>query len=170
MQEVIERFQGDSTLMLIAGIALVVLLVIVLVIVVSSLRVRMYRHRFKTRLFENEKQKNHIAKLEEELATFKTTNKENKELIMTLVEKEKNLLTLKSSHDALEHEFNETQSNWKNVSKSLEEKESAYALLAKEYHTTKERLDTSTEENTKYRTTNGRLLLKLENGKQLAKK
>ena len=42
MQELLLKIQNDSTLMLMAGLALVVLLVILLVIVVSAMKVKKY--------------------------------------------------------------------------------------------------------------------------------
>ena len=46
MQELLLKIQNDSTLMLMAGLALVVLLVIVLVVIVSAMKVKIYKDKF----------------------------------------------------------------------------------------------------------------------------
>jgi hypothetical protein len=43
MQETMAAIQNDSTLMMIGGIAIAVLLAIVLVVVVSAMRVKVYK-------------------------------------------------------------------------------------------------------------------------------
>ena len=79
MQELLLKIQNDSTLMLIAGIALVVLLVIVLIVVIFSTKVKSQSDKlwdFK----ELDKQKNiKIEMLEKELQTVKIRNASNEQ-------------------------------------------------------------------------------------------
>jgi len=170
IESIIYRLENDSTWMLILGISIVVFLIIVLVIVISTLRVRRYRNRFKGLLFKNEKYLQKVSALENELATFKTTNNENTNLKVSLIEREKTLDASQASYEVLHKNFDENEKRLKKLSQALQSKENEYKILLKEYEESKERVSALSEENTKYRTTNGRLLLKLENSEFMTKR
>jgi len=77
MQDLLLEIQNNSTLMLIAGIALVVLLVIALVVVVSSMRVKTYKDRFINVREDHNETVEQISSLEKELQEYKTKNANN---------------------------------------------------------------------------------------------
>ena len=163
MKDLIALIENDSTMMLIAGVALAVLLVIVLVIVVSYMRVKVYKDRFRTLLFENKEKSEHITKIEKELQTYKIKDAKNQQELSQFDETKKTLNSANDAYSSLQNKFNENEKELSQVKAQLEAKEGMYEELVKEHENFKERYDVALEENTKYRTTNARLLMKLEN-------
>jgi len=169
MQELLEKIENDSMLMFIGGIALAVLLVIVLVIVISSMRVKIYKDRFKNLLFENKEKAEHIAKIEKELQEFKIKDAKNKQELAQFDETKNTLKTANESYLTLQNGYNTNEKELSQIKAKLEATEGMYQSLIKEHENLKERFDVALEENTKYRTTNARLLMKLENEERFAK-
>lgn len=168
MQETLAAIQNDSTLMLIGGIAIAVLLVIVLVVVVSAMRVKVYRDRFKNLLFENKERAEHITKIEKELQTYKIKDAKNQQELVQFDETKSTLKTANESYLDLQSRFNENEKELSQLKAKLEAKEGMHEALVKEHESLKERFDATLEENTKHRTTNARLLMKLENEERFA--
>ena len=98
MQELLVKIQNDSTLMLMAGLALVVLLVILLVIVVSAMKVKIYKDRFWNTDVDNKEKTEQIAALELELEAYKLKNASNEQELQQFSETKE---TLKSTNEAL---------------------------------------------------------------------
>jgi len=163
MKDLIALIENDSTMMLIAGVALSVLLVIVLVVVVSYMRVKVYKDRFRTLLFENKEKSEHITKIEKELQTYKIKDAKNQQELSKFDETKKTLNSANDAYSSLQNKFNENEKELSQVKDQLEAKAGMYEELVKEHENFKERYDVALEENTKYRTTNARLLMKLEN-------
>ena len=163
MQETLAVIQNDSTLMLIGGISIAVLLAIVLVVVVSAMRVKVYKDRFKNLLFENKEKAEHITKIEKELQEYKIKDAKNKQELAQFDETKTTLKTANASYLSLQTQFNENEKELSQIKAKLEAKEGLHDSLNKEHEALKERFDVVAEENTKYRTTNARLLMKLEN-------
>ena len=163
MKDLIALIENDSTMMLIAGVALSVLLVIVLVVVVSSMRVKVYKDRFRNLLFENKEKSEHITKIEKELQEFKIKDAKNQQELSQFDETKKTLNSANDAYLLLQNKFNENEKELSQVKAQLEAKEGMHTSLIKEHDNLKERLEVALEENTKYRTTNARLLMKLEN-------
>ena len=162
MQEILVAIQNDSTLMLIGGISLVVLLVIVLVVVVSAMRVKIYKDRFNSVLFENTEKSEHIAKIEKELQAFKIKDAKNQQELAQFDETKKTLKTANESYLDLQNHFNESEKSLSQTKAKLEATEGMYETLKKEHENLQERFESTHEENMKYRTNNARLLMKLE--------
>jgi DNA recombination protein RmuC len=162
MNELITKIQGDSTLMLMAIIAVVVLLVIVLTVVVSAMRVKTYKDRFWNVQVDNKEKAEYIVKIERELQEYKIKDAKNQQELAqfsetktTLKATEENFKTLQKSANELEKVLSQTQAK-------LESAEGIYENLMQEHTTLKERFDAIMEENAKYRVNNARLLMKLE--------
>jgi chromosome segregation ATPase len=168
MEETLSAIQNDSTLMLIGGIAIAVLLAIVLVVVVSAMRVKVYKDRFKNLLFENKEKAEHITKIEKELQEYKIKDAKNQQELAQFDETKSTLKTANESYLDLQSRFNENEKELSQIKAKLEAKEGMYEALVKEHESLKERFDTTLEENTKHRTTNARLLMKLENEERFA--
>jgi DNA recombination protein RmuC len=168
VQETINVIQNDSTLMFIGGIALAVLLAIVLVVVVSSLRVKSYKDRFKNLLFENKEKSEHIVSIEKELQSYKIKDAKNQQELSQFDETKQTLKSKNESQLLLQNAFNENEKELSQVKAKLEATIGMYETLKKEHEALKERFDVTLEENTKYRTTNARLLMKLENEERFA--
>jgi len=163
MQETITAIQNDSTLMLIGGVALAVLLAIVLVVVVSSMRVKIYKDRFKNLLFENKEKAEYIVNTEKELQTYKIKDAKNQQELSQFDETKKSLATATEVHMSLQNTFNENEKELSQIKAKLEVTTGMYEALTNEHEAFKVRFDVVNEENIKYRTTNARLLTKLEN-------
>ena len=168
MQETLAAIQNDSTLMMIGGIAIAVLLAIVLVVVVSAMRVKIYKDRFKNLLFENKEKAEHITKVEKELQEYKIRDAKNQQELAQFDETKTTLKTANASYLDLQSRFNENEKELSQIKAKLEAKEGMYTALVSEHETLKERFDTILEENTKYRTNNARLLMKLESEERYA--
>ena len=169
MKDLIPLIENDSTMMLIAGVALSILLVIVLVIVVSYMRVKVYKDRFRTLLFENNEKSEYIKKIEKELQTYKVKDTKNKQELSHFDETKKTLNTANESYLELQNKFNENEKELGQIKAKLKSKEEMYEVLEKQHEDFKEHYDVALEENTKYRTTNARLLMKLENEERFMK-
>lgn len=168
IQKTLEVIQGDPVLMFIASISFVVLLFIMLVVVVSAMRVKVYKNRFKNLLLTNKEQEEHISKIEKELQTYKIKDTQNKQALAqfddtksTLKTANESYLSLQSTHDANEKELAQNKAQLKKV-------EEKFQSLEKEHKDLIERFDVIFEENTKYRTSNARLLTKLETEERYA--
>jgi len=168
MQETLTAIQNDSTLMLIGGIAIAVLLAIVLVVVVSAMRVKVYKDRFKNLLYENKEKAEHIAKVEKELQEYKIKDAKNQQELAQFDETKMTLKTANTSYLDLQRSFNENEKELSQIKAKLEAKEGMYTALISEHEMLKERFDTTLEENSKYRTNNARLLMKLESEERYA--
>ena len=168
IQTTLDVIQSDPVLMFIASIALVVLLAIVLVVVVSAMRVKVYRDRFKNLLVDHKEQEEHISKIEKELQTYKIKDTQNKQKLAqfddtknTLQTANASYLSLQNTHDTNEKELGQNKAQ-------LEQTEGTLQALTKEHHDLKERFNVIFEENTKYKTSNARLLTKLETEERYA--
>jgi len=159
----INQLENDSMLMFIGSIAIVVLLVIVLVIVVSAMRVRVYKNRFRNLLVENQEKSEHIIKVEKELQQYKVKDTKNKQALSQFDETKKRLEMANETYLTLQNSFHDNAKELAKVTANLKLTEGMLEALKQEYETAKERFDIATEENNKYRTTNARLLTKLEN-------
>ena len=162
MQEILLRFQNDSTLLLIAGISLVILLVIVLIVVIFSTKIKILSDKLWDSN-ESRKAKNiKIEILEKELQILKIRNASNEQELQQFAEtkgilgsKEELLATIRGRYNELEKEQTQTKAK-------LESIESMYENLLLEHKSLQSRNESLTEENSRHRINNARLLTKLE--------
>ena len=162
MQALLMKIQNDSTLMLMVGLALVVLLVIVLVVVVSAMKVKIYKDRFWNTKIDNKEKAEYISALEKELQAYKIKNASNEQALQQFAETKE---TLRSTHEtflSLQEKYNALEKELSQTKAQLESARGVYATLLEEHNILKDRQDAILEENSKYRTNNARLLMKLE--------
>ncbi len=169
IQEIIGNMQNDSTMMLVGGVAIAILLAIVLVIVVSTMRVISYKNRFKNLLIENKEKATYITELENELQVYKIKDKKNKQDLAQFDDTKKKLKDANDMYRSLQNKFAQNEKELEQSKKMLKAKEEQYDALVQEYESATERYSEALEENTKYRTTNARLLMKLENEERFMK-
>ena len=162
MNELITKIQDDSTLMLMAIIAVVVLLVIVLTMVVSAMRVKTYKDRFWNIQVDNTEKAEYITAIERELQAYKIKDAKNQQELAQFMETKVLLQTTQENFTALQKNFNELEKELSQIKAKLESAESIYATLLFEHKELKERNHEVLENNSKYRTNNARLLMKLE--------
>ncbi|MBT8349191.1 MAG: DNA recombination protein RmuC [Sulfurovum sp.] len=162
MQELVLKIQNDSTLMLMAGLALVVLLVIVLVVLVSAMKVKIYKDRFWNTNIDNKEKTETISALEHELEAYKIKNASNEQELQQFSETKEILRSTNETLLALQNKHNELEKELSQVKTKLESAEEIHTTLLGEHHTLKERQDSILEDNSRYRTNNARLLMKLE--------
>ncbi len=162
MNELIEKIQGDSTLMLMAIIAVVVLLVIVLTIVVSAMRVKTHKDRFWNVQVDNKEKAEYIVKLEKELQEYKIKNAKNQQELAQFSETKATLKNTEENFTGLQKNANELEKALSQTQAKLESAVGIYETHMQEHLTLKERFDEVMEENAKYRINNARLLMKLE--------
>jgi len=168
MQETLSAIQNDSTLMLIAGVAISVLLAIVLVIVVSAMRVKIYKDRYWNMQVDNKEKSEQITALDKELQEFKIKDAKNQQELAQFDETKSTLKTANESYVLLQNNFNESEKELSQTTAKLEALETAHNKLLEENKHLQERFETMLEENTRYRTNNTRLLMKLESEERYA--
>jgi DNA recombination protein RmuC len=162
MNELIEKIQGDSTLMLMAIIAVVVLLVIVLVIIVSAMRVKTYKDRWWNVRVDNKEKSEYITAIERELQAYKVKDARNAQELSQFTEVKETLKNTNDAFSTLQKNYNELEKELSQVQAKLESAEKVFLHLTEEHKTLKESFELLTENNSKYRTNNARLLMKLE--------
>lgn len=162
MNELITKIQGDSTLMLMAMIAVVVLLVIVLTVVVSAMRVKTHKDRFWNAQIDNKEKAEHITRIERELQAYKIKDAKNQQELAQFSETKATLKSTQGNFELLQKNANELEKELSQTKAKLESAEGIYENHMHEHVTLKERFDTTLEENAKYRVNNARLLMKLE--------
>ena len=162
MQETFANIQNDSTMMLIAGIAIVVLLAIVLVVVVSAMRIRAYKDRFQNLLIEIKEKSEYIKTLEKEAEASSVEHANNKKELSLFDETKKILKKEKSNYKALDIVFKSNQKELDKAKGTLGATQKKLDALITAHEGLKEELETSLDENSKLRANNARLLMKLE--------
>ncbi len=162
MQELLLKIQTDSTLMLMIGMALAVLLVIVLVIVVSAMKVKTYKDRFLDTQLDNKEKSEYISALEHELQAYKIKNASNEQELQQFSETKETLRSTNEAYLLLQGKYNELEKELSQIKTKLENAQEIHATLLAEHNSLKERQDTILEDNSRYRTNNARLLMKLE--------
>jgi DNA recombination protein RmuC len=162
MQDLLVEIQNNSTLMLIAGIALVVLLIIALVIVVSSMRVKTYKDRFIHVREDNHEKAEQISSLEKELQEYKIKNASNEQELQQFAETKELLTNTKESLSTRHKEFTDLKKEQSQLTIKFENIQAMYDNLLNEHKTLQERTEQLQEENSKLRINNARLLMKLE--------
>lgn len=162
MQETLTNIQSDSTLLLITGIAIVVLLAIVLVVVVSAMRIKVYKDRFKNLFYENKEKIEYIDKVEKELQECKIKNAKNEQELAQFDETKRTLKKANESYLSLQDMYNENEKELSQIKAKLESLDGMYTSLIEEHKHLQERFDVTQDENLKYRINNTRLLMKLE--------
>jgi TolA-binding protein len=162
MNELIEKFGSDSTLMFIGAMALVVLLFIVLVVVVSSMRVKSYKERFVNVQIDNQEKSEEIAILQRELQGLKSQNEKQREELRQFAETKERLQSTRKELESLRATHQKLETLQSQTRAKLEDTEAMLAALRQEHKALQERFDLLAEENGKLRVNNGRLLMKLE--------
>jgi DNA recombination protein RmuC len=162
MEELIEKIQNDPTLMLMAVMAVVVLLVIVLITLISAMRVKTYKNRWWNTQVDNNEKAEYIFALESELQSYKIKNASNEQELSQFAETKETLKSTNESFLELQGRFNELEKELSQTKAKLESAEAIYEALLVEHKELKERYEEVLEGNSRYRTNNARLLMKLE--------
>jgi DNA recombination protein RmuC len=162
MNELITKIQSDQTLTLIAIIAVVVLLVIVLTIVVSAMRVKVYKDRFWNEQIDNKEKSELIENLSYELQEFKIKNAKNQQELAQFMETRVALQSTQEKLTATQKELNEVSRALSQTQTKLENAQEQFKNLVSEHKLLRNSYEEVQELNTKYRTNNARLLMKLE--------
>jgi len=162
MEELIEKIQSDPTLMLMAIMAVVVLLVIVLITLISAMRVKTYKNRWWNTQVDNNEKSEYISALESELQSYKIKNATNEQELSQFSETKETLKSTSESFLELQGRFNELEKELSQLKAKLESAEAIHEALLVEHKELKERYDEVLEGNSRYRTNNARLLMKLE--------
>ncbi len=168
MNELITKIQGDSTLMLMAIIAVVVLLIIVLTIVVSAMRVKTYKDRWWNVTVDNKEKAEYILAIERELQAYKVKDASNTQELSQFSDTKTRLKQSQEAFYDLQKNFNEREKELSQIKAKLESAENMYETLLKAHKELQERNESLLEENSRYRTNNARLLMKLESEERLA--
>ena len=162
MNELISKIEGDSTMMLMAIIAVVVLLVIVLTIVVSAMRVKTYKDRWWNVTVDNKEKAEYISAIERELQAYKIKNASNAQELSQFADTKERLKITQEEFYTLQKNFNEREKELSQLKAKLESAEGMYETLSDAYKELQERNEKLLEDNSRYRTNNARLLMKLE--------
>jgi len=162
MQEIFQSIQNDSTLMFVAGIALVVLLIIVLVVVVFSTKAKTLGDRLAESHEADRLKSIKIDALEKELQSVKIANAAQEQELQhfaqvkeELTSKTEQVAMLQAKNSTLEKELSQTETQLENLEKM-------YENLLKEHKALQGRFEQLQEENSRFQVNNARLLMKLE--------
>lgn len=160
--ETVATIQNDSTLMLIGGVAISVLLAVVLIIVVSAMRIKIYKNRFLNVQVENKEKSEYITKIEKELEGYRINSAKIKQELAQFSETKSTLKSANESYLAMQSNFNETKKELVQLKAKFETLDGMHTSLTSEHKDLQERTDVLLDENSKYRSNNARLLMKLE--------
>jgi biopolymer transport protein ExbB/TolQ len=168
MEEILNKItllelQNDSTLLLMVGLGVVVMLTIVLTIVVSAMRVKTHRERFLEVLTDNKAKAESLISLGQELQDLKIKDAKCEQELIQFEDTKKTFAEHKERHRVLQESSNDVGKELSEYKAKLEATEGMFENLTVEYKVLKERHETLQEENVKCRTNNARLLMKLEN-------
>ena len=166
MQEIITTIQNDSTMMLIVGVGLAVFLVIFLVLLVSAMKIKGYKDNYRRIHAENLAIAEARSTLEKELKVYKITDQKNKKELAQAADTIKRLKIDLADYPKLQKYTAELEKELHQTQTKLETAYGKYADLDTKHNDLQKRFATLTEESTKYRANNARLLTKLENSKR----
>ncbi|CAA6804067.1 MAG: Unknown protein [uncultured Sulfurovum sp.] len=162
LQEIITMVQNDATLMFIGAIALAVLIFIVMLVVISAMRVKVYKDRFVQMQAIAKHRAETISLLEVEMHAIKTKNETHEKDLTLFSQTKKHLSDITIAHQELKVAF-ETQEKVLGTTKTnLEKEKGLHQQALDDFKVLNERTEKLTEENTRFRTNNARLVLKLE--------
>ncbi len=170
IEALIQKIEDDSMLMLLAIIAVVVLLIILLVSLVSAMRVKIYKDRWWNVQIDNEEKSKYISKIEVELQNFKIKDASNTQELSHLSKTRENLQANMDKFTILQKNYHELSKELAQVQSQFDNAKNMNTHLTEEYKALLERVDTTIEENLRYRTNNARLLTKLETEERYAQR
>lgn len=156
------KIESEYTLMLVAGVALAVLLIILLVILVSAMKVKTYKDRYWNTKVDNEEKTEYIFALEHELQEYKVKNQSNEQALEEFGKTKETLRSTSETLSTLQEQYSALENELAQIKTDLENAQAVHAALLEEHSTLKERYDLVVEDNSRYRTNNARLLMKLE--------
>jgi predicted MPP superfamily phosphohydrolase len=166
IKEIVAQIQNDSTLMLIVGVSTAVFLVIFLVIVISAMRIKVYKDSYRRIKTENSELAEELSSIEKELKVYKITDNKNKKEIAEDAKTIKRLEKDTKEYPALQISAAKVDSVLFQTKEELDVSYVKYASLQLELANLQSRHKKLTDENTKCRSNNSRLLMKLENAKR----
>lgn len=162
MNELVTKVSSDSTLMFVMAIALVVLLFVVLVVVVSSMRVKSYKDKFINLQIDHHEKKKQIATLQKELQQVNIKNAQNEQELQQFAQTKEKLGHIESVLGTLQKEHGELEKLQSQTHAQFENVQHMYDTIVQEHKLLQERFEQLTEDNSKLRINNARLLMKLE--------
>ena len=133
-----------------------------LVVVVAAMRVKVYKDRFKNLLLNNEEKEEHIYKIEKELRACKVRNTQQKQALAQFDDTKNTLQVANASYLSLQNTHDNKAKELAQYKAKLEFTEEMLEKLTLEHKNLKKRFVVILDENTKYKTTNVRLLTRLE--------
>lgn len=156
------KIENGYTLMLVGGVALAVLLIILLVILVSSMKVKTYKDSYWNTKVDNEEKTEYITALEQELQEYKVKNRNNEQALEEFGQTKETLNSTSETLSTLQEQYSALEKELAKIKTDLENAQAIHTALLEEHGTLKARYDHAVEDNSRYRTNNARLLMKLE--------
>jgi len=144
---------------IIGGVAF---LFIVLTIIVAYLKVNKYRSRFWELQNTNEEKNKQILILKEEVEALKIKNATNEQELKYFAETKKALDETQSKCSIFQDKHTATEKDLSKNQALLSSKEGMYQTLLEDYKTLKDEQNQLLEDNSKFRISNARLLMKSE--------
>ncbi|MEA1879609.1 MAG: hypothetical protein U9N11_03075 [Campylobacterota bacterium] len=162
LQEIITMVENDATLMFIGAIAIAVLIFIVMLVVISAMRVKVYKDRFVQMQAIAKHRADSISLQEVEMHAVKTKNETQEKALVEFSQTKESLHDITITHQKLETEFYAQEKFLGTTQVSLEKEKSLHQQALDDFKKLNEHTEKLTEENTRFRTNNARLVLKLE--------
>lgn len=168
MNDLLCKIGNDSSYMLAAAIALVVLLFIVLMVVITSMRVKSYKDRFINTQIDNQEKEAQIIALQQELQELKIKEAQNAQELQLFSETKEKLSLTEENLTALQRSTNELEKLQGQTQSKFEHIQEKHESLLEEHKLLQERFESLQEDNSKLHINNARLLMKLETEARLA--
>jgi DNA recombination protein RmuC len=126
------------------------------------MRVKTYKDRWWNVRVDNKEKAEYITAIERELQAYKVKDARNAQELLQFSETKE--ILKKSNEDAtlLQKMYNELEKELSQITAKLESAEKIFLHITQEHKALKESYELVTENNSKYRTNNARLLMKLE--------
>jgi DNA recombination protein RmuC len=162
MSELLTQMQNDTTMMTIVSIAIAVLLIIVLVVVIFTSRAKTLADKLYDLKQMDDEKAIRVSELEQELQAHQIKNAAQEQELQQLSDTKAALIEVQEAKSALEKRHNELEKQVSQIQAKLESSENNYHSLLEEHKELQVKKEKLREENSKFHTSNARLLTKLE--------
>lgn len=166
LQEIITMVENDPTLMFIGAIALAVIIFIVMLVVITAMRVKVYKDRFVQMQAIAKHRAETISLLEVEMHAIQTKNETQEKDLALFSQTKKHLSDISIAHEKLGTAFQTQEKVLATTKANLEKEKGLHQQALDDFTALNAHTEKLTEENTRFRTNNARLVLKLESAQR----
>lgn len=162
MSELLAQIQNDTTLLTIVSIAIAVLLIIVLVVVIFTSRAKTLADKLYDLKQIDDEKTIRVSQLEQELQSYQIKSAAQEQELQQFHDTKAALSKLQEAKAELEQRHNALEKQASQIQAKLESSEKNYLLLSEAHAELQLKNEKLREDNSKFHTSNARLLTKLE--------